>query len=90
MALHIPVLGRLSLAAYMRVFLAYSFLIVEPMLRILFAILPLRFVADFVRNRVASLSTPTLDDKVESNFLKLHSTQDFASHWYVQHYQVVT
>ena len=83
---------RLNLAGYIRVFLAYSFLIIEPILRILFAILPLRILADFARSRVAAVFGPPLKDPnspsnekeiTESKFLTLHSTEDFLNYWFV-------
>ncbi|KAI8853606.1 Alpha/Beta hydrolase protein [Chytridium lagenaria] len=46
---YIPVLGRLSITDYTRLLFAFAFLIAEPILRLVFAILPLRFLADVIR-----------------------------------------
>ncbi len=89
MPIHIPVLGRLSLADYLRVFFAYAFLFCEPLLRLVFAILPLRYITDLVRKRLALMFGPKQEDdeaarlskRVEQTFLNLHTTEEFASYW---------
>ncbi|KAJ1563071.1 cholesterol esterase [Cladochytrium tenue] len=53
--MHIPILGRLTLADYTRLFFAVLFLITEPVLRFVFFVFPpLRWLADFVRRALAS------------------------------------
>jgi lysosomal acid lipase/cholesteryl ester hydrolase len=87
--INIPILGRLSLSDYVRIVLAFSFLLVEPMLRILFAVLPLRWVSDKIRKQLESMIGPhrepdsnsNLSTKQEQLFLNMRSTEDFANYW---------
>ncbi|KAJ3006064.1 cholesterol esterase [Thoreauomyces humboldtii] len=55
---YIPVLGRLRPADYLRLFLGFLFLVTEPLLRFIFAIVtPLRHAVDWIRSYVG----PALD-----------------------------
>ena len=47
--IYIPVLGRLTLLDYARLLIAFSILIIEPILRFIFAILPLQWLVDYIR-----------------------------------------
>jgi lysosomal acid lipase/cholesteryl ester hydrolase len=86
---NIPILGRLSLADYVRIILAFSFLLLEPILRILFAILPLCWVSDTLRKQLERLIGPPQENegnlgltlKEQQTFLQFRSTEDFVNHW---------
>jgi hypothetical protein len=93
--IHIPILGRLSLSDYTRLVFAFLFLLLEPILRILFAILPLRWVVDRIRKQLSTLFGPLtepneeqkklgwiLSPKVEQAFLEMRSTEDIVTFWY--------
>lgn len=80
----------MTIEGYFRIILAYAFLFLEPVLRVLFSILPLRLVAETVRESLAMTfgsghvhgDALKLSSEVEVEFLELHSTEDFISHWY--------
>jgi lysosomal acid lipase/cholesteryl ester hydrolase len=90
--INIPFFGRLSLADYVRIILTYTFLVLEPMLRLIFAVLPLRWVIDKIYNQLKELlqenrsstecnNLSSAANKVESFFLRLHTTDAFADYW---------
>nr|KAJ3421547.1 hypothetical protein HK105_003158 [Polyrhizophydium stewartii] len=79
----VPVLGRLSLEGYVRLIFAFVILITEPLLRFVFAVLPLRSVADMVRRRLtweppAKARPSGINQRAERVFLNLSTTEDFA------------
>ena len=92
---NIPVFGRISISDYVRIVAAYAFIIFEPILRILFRILPLRGVASKVFASVnywlkpqPSMSELDLLEgervirNVENALLKMSSVDDFADYWF--------
>ncbi|KAJ3312791.1 hypothetical protein HDV04_002756 [Boothiomyces sp. JEL0838] len=86
--INIPILGRLNLSDYVRIVLAFTILIFEPILRIVFAILPLRWVVDNFVKRISGLFGPSQEEHVtgktktvEAVFNQLNSTEEFVNFW---------
>ena len=85
--MQIPVLGRLSFADYIRLVFAFSIMIFEPVLRVIFAVLPLKWLVDYTRKRLDSFghkqtATKFLTNKrTENELLKLSTTHEFATFW---------
>ncbi|TPX57558.1 hypothetical protein SpCBS45565_g08182 [Spizellomyces sp. 'palustris'] len=84
---YIPVLGRLRIQDYLRLFLAVTILITEPILRFVFAVFwPLRYIVDWIRkmfkqDKDASEEQKNGDEKAEKVFETLNSTEEFARFW---------
>jgi hypothetical protein len=92
MARSVPFLGRLSLAEYVRLFFALALITIEPLLRVLFALVPpLKWVVDRACTRikiyyqkpglVKSISNevkPLLDI---DGMTEVHTTEDFIRFW---------
>lgn len=91
--INIPILGRLSLSDYLRIILAFAFLICEPILRIVFAILPLTWASEKVSKQLGKSFGPTSEikelnkngtfqdlDNDKEAFLKLHTTEQLVQH----------
>ena len=92
---NIPIFGRISISDYIRIVAAYVFIIFEPVLRICFRVLPLRWIASKIFMHVNHWFGPQpnaseLDllesDKslrnVEKALLKMNSVEDFADYWF--------
>lgn len=92
---YVPVIGRLRFSDYLRLFLAVTILIFEPILRFVFAIFtPLRYIVDWLRRFLvpkqfeAKLEQPhapgEAHDKAEKILEGLNSTEEFARFWCVR------
>jgi hypothetical protein len=92
MLYYIPILGRLSLQAYTRLFIAFLVLLLEPILRFVFFVFPpLKWLLESVRTRIYKfyklddVSSPhfkTTEEKEASLHLEtmvkdLSTTEDF-------------
>ncbi|KAJ3146704.1 hypothetical protein HK101_002297 [Irineochytrium annulatum] len=85
----IPILGRISILDYTRLFLAFTFLITEPLLRIAFAIFPLRYLADVIHRALQppppatkrNLTSAEVEQKAEKHVEHLTNTEDFVRFW---------
>ncbi|KAI9106247.1 Alpha/Beta hydrolase protein [Phlyctochytrium arcticum] len=82
---HIPVLGRLGLLDYLRLFLAVTILVTEPIFRFIFAIFwPLRYIVDGIRRVLRRGRDEEKSGKeipAEKVFQQLNSTEQFARFW---------
>lgn len=91
---YIPILGRLSLSDYARLFLAFLVLLLEPVFRFVFAIAPpLKWLVEKLRTQLTWFYAPkdVLDHKTdaeqwecdfqEASLHHLRTTEDFIKHW---------
>ncbi|KAJ3296616.1 hypothetical protein HK104_001442 [Borealophlyctis nickersoniae] len=82
MALYIPVLGRLSLLDYFRLFFAFTLLFFEAVFRVIFAIFPpLRWLANLLVGTGYARKTKQQNPAVERSLENLHNTEDFVRYW---------
>ncbi len=77
----IPFLGRISLAAYLRLIFAYTILFLEVIFRLFALILPIHRLADLITNLVPRLAVH--ETKQERDLMRMQSTEDFVRYWYV-------
>ncbi|KAJ3214633.1 cholesterol esterase [Clydaea vesicula] len=95
----IPVIGRLGPYAYFRMFaqltFAFTVLILEPPMRLIFLIFPLKKVSDIIRKHILSRFYIETNKKTNFDpiFLKLNTTEDFVRYWkfpFESHYCMTT
>jgi lysosomal acid lipase/cholesteryl ester hydrolase len=89
----VPIFGRLSLWDYFRIIITYSILILEPIFRFIFSVVPLGWLfskthghfSEILAQKINKDNFPIVSSaasaKLESFFLSLHSVQDFADYW---------
>ncbi|KAI8913667.1 Alpha/Beta hydrolase protein [Gorgonomyces haynaldii] len=85
---YVPILGRLRLQDYFRLLLAFIVLLLEPLFRFVFAILPpLKWLVESARTKIPLFkpyepTENTADAKIrESALANLSSTEDFIRFW---------
>ena len=78
--MNIPVLGRISLAAYLQLIFAYSILFLEVIFRPFALVLPIDRLADLITNLVPRLAVH--ETKKERDLMTMQSTEDFVRYWY--------
>ncbi|TPX47316.1 hypothetical protein SeLEV6574_g02724 [Synchytrium endobioticum] len=75
--MYIPFISRLSLVDYVRVFLAFVFIIIEPILRLLFAVLPVSIFLSVLRK----IWPPKETNEAATPVDFLQTTEDFVRYW---------
>ncbi|KAK5670802.1 hypothetical protein BDV3_005007 [Batrachochytrium dendrobatidis] len=85
---YIPVLGRMSIVDYLRLFFAFSILVIEHILRFIFSVLPLHWLAEYIRCKLTRhaaedvlIDRPETDIHAERQFMTLDTTEALVTHW---------
>ncbi len=79
--MYVPILGRISFSAYLRLIFAYALLFFEVLFRPFALILPIQRLADVITKLAPRLVVH--ETKKERDLMKMQSTEDFARYWYV-------
>ena len=75
--MYIPFISRLSFADYIRVSLAFAFIIIEPIVRILFAVIPISIFLRILRK----IWPPKETNEAATPVDFLQTTEDFVRYW---------